>query len=235
MRLPSTTALAVALAVLALSLGAGAFGSADLGRTPADEDEQLTPSGNERNGPSVPAEPNTPDGGASEGCGLLCSLPTARSLLGAVFAPLTPVVVAGIVLLGGVLALVVGRERRASEATHEESASDDPPVGPEAPGNAATGADRGYSTPAGNTVTRGFRTLRTASGITDPETRTAREVRRAAVESGHDRGAATTVVESFEAVRYGGVAPTEREREVGEALAELELDKRIERDVGGEK
>ena len=227
-RSPSATALAAVVAALALAAAAGALGGADLGDGPTvDSSEPATPSGGERLD-SGPTEPNQPGGNGDTGCGLSCSLPTARSLLGYLSVPLSPTLLAGGAVALGLL-LVASRRGTAGDGeptdTHEVAPTDG--IGGAAD---ATTSDLGYDSPEADTVAAAFRRLRAAAvgsdsagGNTAFDSLTPRDVRRAAVESGYDPEAVTTVVRAFEAVRYGdGAVTAARRRAVEDALAALD-------------
>lgn len=228
-RSPSTTALAAVVAVLALAAAAGALGSADLGGgLSVDDDRSVPPESGDQFG-DPPTEPNRPSGSGDTGCGLSCSLPTARSLLGALFVPLSPTLLAGGAILAGLLLLAVqsGTAGDGQPTETAEVASTDGIGGGEA---TTTTSDPGYDCPETDTVVTAFRRLRGAAVDCDStgdsaalDSLTPRDVRAAAVETGYDPEAVTTVVRAFEAVRYGdGALTAAREQAVEDALAALD-------------
>ena len=214
MRSPPPAALAAALAVVAVAAAAGALSGADLGAGPSLGGD--TPRGTPGSGSSSGSAGASGDGAPS--------LPavefTARSLFGALSAPLSPPTIAlGVVVIGAIAVVALrgdGDPDGGSTPTSETSQPSDSA----AEGRDTTSAST-YAGPDDSVAVRAFERLAATVDPSDRETCTPRELQREALDRGFDPAAVGTIVTAFERARYG-CHPVDADVEA--ALSTLGLD-----------
>ena len=198
------TALVALLALVALAGAAGTFATVE-GPSVAGDGAPT--------GATTPPDPPPATGvpaGASDSAVQRAATPTAAAAgdSGGV-SPLVVPAVGGSLLAAGLLVVVLtGHDVRVPAVPEDDSGGGDP----------TPSVSPAYDSPAENTVTRAWRTLR--DRVRADETATPGDVAGRALDRGLPDESVERITERFRAVRYGDEEPTAAESDRAEAAAE---------------